>query len=250
MPILPHFTIYPAIDLRQGQVVRLVQGDPDRQTVYDKNPARTAQKWIEAGANWLHVVNLDGAFGDATHQNLRALEAILNVNTNTHSKTKIQWGGGVRSLKDIQGLLALGVDRVIIGSAAVEKPEIIVTALEGHDASSIALAVDVKDQRVYIRGWVKPVEETPVELGQRFYQLGLRTCIFTDISRDGGGTGLNISATRQFAQATGLEVIASGGVASIEDVILSKQAGLSGVIIGKALYDQKINLNTALAYQS
>lgn len=250
MTILPHFTIYPAIDLRHGQVVRLVQGDPERQTTYDQDPAKAAQKWIEAGAKWLHVVNLDGAFGDAANQNLKALDRILDSIAAAQSGTRIQWGGGVRSLKDIQYLLALGVNRVILGSAAVENPEMMIQALQEYDASHIALAVDVKQQRVFIRGWVKQAEETPVELGQRFYQLGLRTCIFTDISRDGGGAGLNIPATSQFAQATELEVIASGGVASIEDVTLSKQAGLSGVIIGKALYDQKIDLKAALVYQS
>jgi phosphoribosylformimino-5-aminoimidazole carboxamide ribotide isomerase len=244
------FNIYPAIDLRQGKVVRLIQGDPNRQTIYAQNPAKTAQKWIEIGAKWLHVVNLDGAFGTAASLNLDALSRILEWIQVSKANVSLQWGGGIRSLEDVRRLLSLGVTRVIVGSAAVEKPEVIQEALQEFDASRIALAVDVKDQKVYIRGWVKPVKETPVELGQRFYQLGLRTCIFTDIHRDGGGTGLNIAATSQFSHDTGLEVIASGGVASLEDVILSKQAGLSGVIIGKALYDQKISLSAALAYQS
>jgi phosphoribosylformimino-5-aminoimidazole carboxamide ribotide isomerase len=244
------FNIYPAIDLRQGKVVRLVQGDPNRQTIYEQDPAKTAQKWIETGAKWLHVVNLDGAFGTAANQNLDALSRILEWIKSSKADVSLQWGGGIRSLEDVRHLLSLGVTRVIVGSVAVEKPEIIREALQEFDASRIALAVDVKDQKVYIRGWVKPVEETPVELGQRFYHLGLRTCIFTDINRDGGGTGLNIAATNQYSQDTGLEVIASGGVASLEDVILTKQAGLSGVIIGKALYDQKISLSAALAYQS
>lgn len=245
-----HFTIYPAIDLRHGQVVRLVQGDPKRQTVYDQDPAKTAQKWIESGAKWLHVVNLDGAFGDATQQNQLALERILNMVSTSGSKVSIQWGGGVRSLNDIRQLLSQGVNRVILGSSAVENPKIIAEALQAFGSACLALAVDVKDQKVFIRGWIKPAEETPVELGQRFYQLGLRTCIFTDISRDGGGTGLNIPATRQFSMDTGLDVIASGGVASIEDVISSQQAGLAGVIIGKALYDKKISLSDAVAYQA
>jgi phosphoribosylformimino-5-aminoimidazole carboxamide ribotide isomerase len=247
---LAHFTIYPAIDLRQGQVVRLVQGDPKRQTIYDQDPAKAAQRWMEAGAKWLHVVNLDGAFGDSTSQNLQALERIINTIAASHSDVRIQWGGGVRSLKDIRHLLSSGVSRVILGSAAVEEPSMIAAALQEFEAARIALAVDVKEQRIYIRGWVKPTEESPIKLGQRFYDLGLRTCIYTDISRDGGGTGLNIHATREFSQTTGLEVIASGGVASIEDVKQSKQAGLSGVIIGKALYDEKMSLSAALAYQS
>jgi phosphoribosylformimino-5-aminoimidazole carboxamide ribotide isomerase len=246
----PHFTIYPAIDLRQGQVVRLVQGDPNRQTIYNQDPAKAAHKWIEMGAKWLHVVNLDGAFGEATHQNLQALERILTMLSTSPIEVSIQWGGGVRSLNDIRQLLSSGVNRVILGSAAVENPKIIAQALEEFGPTCLALAVDVKDQMVFIRGWVKPAEETPVKLGQRFYEMGLRTCIFTDISRDGGGAGLNIPATRQFSLDTGLEVIASGGVASIEDVKQSQAAGLSGVIIGKALYDQKISLSDALAYQT
>lgn len=249
MTLSTHFTIYPAIDLRHGQVVRLVQGDPERQTIYDQDPAKTAQKWIEAGAKWLHLVNLDGAFGDATQQNLLALKRILSMVSTVGSEVSIQWGGGIRSLNDIRQLLSLGVSRVILGSSAVENPKIIAQALQEYGPSCLALAVDVKDQKVYIRGWVKPVEEKPDELGQRFFQLGLRTCVFTDISRDGGGTGLNIPATRQFSIDTGLDVIASGGVASIEDVKKSHQAGLAGVIIGKALYDKKLSLGDALAYQ-
>lgn len=249
MTLSTHFTIYPAIDLRHGQVVRLVQGDPERQTIYDQDPAKTAQKWIEAGAKWLHLVNLDGAFGDATQQNQLALKRILSMVSTVGSEVSIQWGGGIRSLNDIRQLLSLGVSRVILGSSAVENPKIIAQALQEYGPSCLALAVDVKDQKVYIRGWVKPVEEKPDELGQRFFQLGLRTCVFTDISRDGGGTGLNIPATRQFSIDTGLDVIASGGVASIEDVKKSHQAGLAGVIIGKALYDKKLSLGDALAYQ-
>ncbi len=246
----PNFTIYPAIDLRNGQVVRLIQGDPERQTTYDHDPLRAAQKWIQTGAKWLHIVNLDGAFGTTDSVNIQHLERIIAWIKENRINASLQWGGGVRSLEDIGFLLSLGVQRVILGSLAVENPEIVQEALQKYAASQIALAMDVKGQQVFIRGWVKPTQETAIEMGKRFHQLGLRICIFTDINRDGGGAGLNLSATSQFSQATGLEVIASGGVASLEDVSQANQFGLSGVIIGKALYDQKIKLEDALAYQS
>ena len=244
------FIIYPAIDLRQGQVVRLVQGDPDRQTVYHNDPAKAAQRWIEAGARWLHVVNLDGAFGEKGIKNLDALKNILSFISSAESSATIQWGGGIRTRNDIRQLLTLGVQRVILGSVAVETPEIMVQALDEFGSNHIALAMDVKNQQVFIRGWVKSTTENPVELGQRFYENGLRTCIYTDIQRDGGGTGLNITATHQFSQLTGLEVIASGGVASIQDVKQARDAALAGVIIGKALYAESVSLSEALSYQT
>lgn len=244
------FFIYPAIDMRHGKVVRLVQGDPQRQTVFGDDPAQSAKKWIDAGASWLHVVNLDGAFGDGGQENLAALRGILQAAAAASQPVSVQWGGGVRTTEDVRTLLEAGVSRVILGSAAVETPEVLTQALAEFGAQKVALAIDVREGKLRVRGWQQAVADDPVSVGVKFFELGLRTCIYTDIQRDGGGQGLNLAATAQFSQATGLQVIASGGVAVLEDVASVARAGLSGVIIGRALYDGNIELADALAYQT
>ena len=240
------FTIYPAIDLREGQVVRLLQGDPDKKTVYGNSPTSAAQNWIERGASWLHVVNLDGAFGEKGEANLRALGDILELAQRQTPLVKVQFGGGLRSLGDVEKAIQAGVSRVMLGSLAVEAPDIIQTALEQYGADRIGLAMDVRDGKVRTRGWMEETELDPIQVGARFYQMGLRTCAYTEISRDGGGTGIDVEGTTRFAEGTRLEVIASGGVGSLDDVQRVQQAGLSGVIIGRALYDGKIKLEEAL----
>ncbi len=241
------FEIYPAIDLRRGQVVRLVQGDPGRQTTYGDDPAGVARRWATAGARWLHVVNLDGAFGEAGEENLAALEAILGVISKSHPSVKVQFGGGLRGLEDIERVINAGVSRVMLGSMAVEKPEFAAQALLRFGPERIGLAMDVRDGAVRTRGWTQTASVGPVQLGCQFYDRGLRICAYTDIRRDGVGSGLNLEATRDFARETGLTVIASGGVGSIEDVRQARQAGLSGVIIGRALYEGHIDLEEALS---
>ncbi len=249
MSYIAPFTIYPAIDLRNGKVVRLVQGDPKQQIIYGNDPAETAARWIDAGASWLHVVNLDGAFGDGGSENLDALGEILKVAEKAAHPVSIQWGGGVRTMQDVKRLIELGIRRVIFGSAAVESPEIVMQALEKYGTEQIALAIDTREGKLNVRGWQQAVTVDPIDIGNKFSQLGLRTCIYTDIQRDGGGKGLNLAATLHFSRSTGLDVIASGGVASIEDVKQTAQAGLPGVIIGKALYEGKIDLASALVFQ-
>lgn len=232
--------VYPAIDLRGGKVVRLEQGDPARQTVYSSDPAETARRWLEAGTDWLHVVNLDGAFGESGDANLAALEAILDLGA------RVQFGGGLRSLEAVARALDLGVSRVVLGTLAVENPDAVAQALTWFGAEKIAAGIDARDGLVRTRGWQQDGGVPALDLALQMRTLGLRTVIFTDIRRDGLGGGLNLAASRELAQASGLEVIASGGVHTIEDVRAAKEAGLAGIIIGRALYEGTIELASAL----
>jgi phosphoribosylformimino-5-aminoimidazole carboxamide ribotide isomerase len=232
--------IYPAIDLRQGRVVRLKQGDPDRETQYADDPLHVARRWQAAGTAWLHVVNLDGALDESGRQNLTALERVLTTGL------KVQFGGGMRNLDSIRQALNLGVSRAVIGTAAVENPALVEAALNGFGPERIALGLDARDGIVRTHGWQEDAGVTAVEMGQQWAEKGVRWVIFTDVSRDGMGTGLNLDATVELAQATGMHVIASGGVASLEDVQRTHEAGLSGVIIGQALYAGSVALEEAL----
>ena len=241
--------VYPAIDLRRGRVVRLRQGDPGRETKYADDPSGVARRWQEAGAEWLHVVNLDGAFGErsrleslphGSQENLVALEHILM--TGLH----VQFGGGLRNLESIHRVLDLGVSRVVVGTAAVENPSLVEETLEIFGPQRVAVAIDAREGKVRTHGWEETTSMTAMELANQWVAQGMRWAIFTDVSRDGMGSGLNLEATAQLAQATGLHVIASGGVASLEDVRRAYEAGLSGVIIGRALYEGQVALEDAL----
>ena len=237
--------IYPAIDLRGGKVVRLKEGDPARMTSYSDDPAETARRWLTMGAKWLHVVNLDGAFGDGDDANQIALISILK--TTKEFGAHVQFGGGLRSLDSIEKTLNLGVSRIVLGTIAVERPDVTVSALKKFGAEKIAVGIDARDGIVRVRGWQSDGGISAQDLALQMQTLGLRTVIFTDIRRDGLGSGLNIPATRQLADVSGLEVIASGGVHTLDDVLAAKIAGLSGVIVGRALYDGTIDLKAALS---
>ena len=239
------FTIYPAIDLRGGRVVRLKQGDLARMTAYSDDPAETARRWLDAGANWLHIVNLDGAFGEIDAANRSALEAILVVARSFGAR--VQFGGGMRSLDAVGQVLDLGVSRAVLGTIAIEQPEIVANALTRFGAERIAVGIDAREGLVRVRGWKNESEKTAKELALQMRSLGLHTIIFTDIARDGLGNGLNISATRELAEASKLNVIASGGVHTLEDVQAARDAKLAGVVIGRALYEGTINLSEALS---
>ena len=234
------WTIYPAIDLRRGRAVRLKQGDPDRETEYAGDPLRAACRWQEAGAAWLHIVNLDGAFGDHSRENETALERILTTGL------RVQFGGGLRDLESIRRTLNSGVSRVVIGTAAVQNPALVEAALGAFGPESVALGIDAREGKVQTHGWKESTPVTAVELAQQWAEGGIRWIIFTDVTRDGMGSGLGLAATVELAQATGLHVIASGGVAGLEDVRQAYQAGLSGVIIGRALYEGQVTLEDAL----
>lgn len=240
------FTIYPAIDLRAGQVVRLQYGDPDRQTTFSHDPLAVAQQWLEAGAKWLHVVNLDGAFDEAGTTNWAVLPRLAQL------PVRIQFGGGVRALADVERALQAGAARVILGTAAVENPALVSQAIARFGADRIAVGIDARDGRVKTRGWLADTAVTPAQLGRQMKERGVQAVIYTDISRDGVLAGVNAEATAQLAQAAGLRVIASGGAAGLEDVQRCHalaQKGVSGIIIGRALYDGQVNLADALAWQ-
>ncbi len=237
------FTVFPAIDLHHGEVVRLQYGDLDRKTVFGTDPIAVARQWIAAGATWLHIVNLDGAFDESGARNWQMLPKLADLGVN------IQFGGGIRSLQNVAQALNRGAARVIIGTAAVENPDIVEDAVRRFGPERIAVGIDARDGLVKTRGWKGESHLTPVDLGLQMAALGVQTVIYTDISRDGVMVGVNAQATAKLAQETGLGVIASGGVASIEDVhktINVKNDGVIGLIIGRALYEEKINLKDVL----
>jgi phosphoribosylformimino-5-aminoimidazole carboxamide ribotide isomerase len=236
------FTIYPAIDLRQGKVVRLKQGDPERQTIYDLDPPAVAERWLSTRARWLHVVNLDGAFGEPDALNALALASILEVAA--HYEAQVQFGGGLRSLAAIQQALEMGVTRTVLGTIVVEQPEIFEQALQRFGPERIVAGLDARDGLVQVRGWMESTALPTLELAQHLAKQGLSWMVFTDVARDGIGTGLNLSATVELAQATGLHVIASGGVSSLEDIEQTRAAGLAGVIVGRALYEGQLTITS------
>ena len=246
--------IFAAIDLKNGKCVRLVQGDPDAETVYGEDPAAIAETWEDIGTDWLHVVNLDGAFGDKEKaaKNSDALQAILD-----QVATPVQFGGGLRSPEDIEQVLEMGVTRVVIGSMAVDRPRQMLDILAQFGPERVALGLDVREGKVAAHGWRDLNETDPIKLAQLIHTAGLRHVIHTDISRDGMLIGANVEASVALAQAGNpesdpgrrFEVIVSGGVASLEDVKKVKAVegqGIEGVIIGKALYTGAVDLAKAM----
>lgn len=233
--------IYPAIDMRGGRVVRLREGDPSRQTVYSDDPVAIARRWIDAGAAWVHVVNLDGAFADA-HDNGSLLPQIAAMGA------KIQFGGGLRSEADVAMAFERGATRVVLGTAAVKNPELVVNVLAQHGKDAVCVALDARDGYVTTHGWQEKTTLHIHDLGKRMASMGLVHCLFTDVALDGGLTGVNRAATIGLARETGLSVIASGGVNSLDDVRALRDSGVvGGVVIGMALYEQRFELSQALA---
>lgn len=238
------FTIYPAIDLRKGAVVRLQQGDPDRQTTFGNDPQKTAEKWVQAGAEWLHVVNLDGALDEGGGANWQALPGIIACGA------KVQFGGGLRTKKDIARALKLGVARVILGTSAVEDPDLVADLVRHFGSEKIAVGIDALHGQVRTHGWQSNAQITAEMLALQMRALGVTRIIYTDIERDGLLSGVNYESTGQLALSSAMRVIASGGVASLDDVhAAAGQApnGVDGLIIGRALYDGRIDLVEALA---
>ena len=273
--------ILPAIDLRQGRCVRLRQGRVDAETVYDADPASVARRWVTQGAQWLHVVDLDAALagpspaglpnlrpgpsGDLTEEESPGarpdlggpkasdvfadnLQRLAEIHAAV-PETPIQFGGGLRTLEAIETALTLGASRVVLGTAAVHQPELVAEALLRFGPERIVAGIDAREGWVATHGWQQTSRVTAVDLGQAMRRLGVVRAVYTDVSRDGMLAGANVSATAALARITGLAVIASGGVASLEDVArLQARAGdgIEGVIIGQALYRGALSLPEAI----
>ena len=235
--------LYPAIDLKDGVCVRLAQGDMERVTRYNPDPAAQARLFREQGFPWLHVVDLDGAFAGKP-ANRAAVEAIMKA-----TDVQVQLGGGIRSLEAIDAALELGLSRVILGTIAVRDPALVTEACRlfpGH----IAVGIDAKGGKVAVQGWSEVSEITAHDLARRFEDAGVSAIIYTDIERDGLLGGVNVEATAALAQAVRLPIIASGGVAGIEDIAALKAVGgrgIAGAICGRALYDGRLDAAAALA---
>lgn len=234
--------IFPAIDLRNGKCVRLVQGELDKETVFSDNPVEMAKSWEAQGATFLHLVDLDGAFAGKP-QNLEIIKEIV-----TAISIPVQLGGGIRSLDTIEEVLNAGVNRVILGTVAIKNPTMVQQACAKYPGR-IVVGIDSKQGKVAVEGWGETSTETTVELANKMKDMGIQRIIFTDISKDGMLEGPNLASTKELALQTGLKIIASGGVSSIEDIKALKEleiAGVEGVIVGKALYTEAIKLTEAI----
>jgi phosphoribosylformimino-5-aminoimidazole carboxamide ribotide isomerase len=234
------FTIFPAIDLRAGKIVRLAQGDPSRQTTYGDDPRQQAEQFKAQGADWLHVINLSSAFNEDAQANLKALESILNVGL------KVEFGGGIRDEETVRVPLEMGVVRVFLGTAAIKNPELVDWAIEHYGPTHIAGDIGARDGQVMVKGWQESTPLTVLEVGQRLRNQGVEWCVLTDVKRDGIGMGVDVSSAVELQEKTGLQVVASGGVSTLEDIRQVKETGLAGVIIGRALYEGKLSLQEVL----
>ncbi len=236
--------VYPAIDVRGGRVVRLYHGDPSQETVHGDDPVAMAERWKAAGASWLHVVNLDGTLGEAALA-LDTLRAVARIGL------PVQFGGGLRTLDDAACALGDGAARVVLGTLVVQNPALAGEAVRRFGPEAVAVALDARDGWVVTHGWQKLSQWTPTDLGKRFAGDGVRHALYTDVARDGDLSGVNIEGTVKLARETGLAVIASGGVASLDDITGLRMAGnVAGVVIGKALYEHKFMLDDAIRIAS
>ena len=232
--------LYPAIDLKDGQCVRLRLGDMEQSTVFNEDPAGQAQDFAKAGCEWLHLVDLNGAFAGKP-VNAEVVEGILAA-----IDVPVQLGGGIRDMATIDAWLERGVRRVILGTAAVKEPTLVKDACRNWPGR-VAVGIDAKGGKVAVEGWAKVSEITAEELAARFSDSGVAAIIHTDVDRDGVLAGPNIAATSALASATQIPVIASGGVSSLEDLLALRAAGnIAGAISGRALYDGRIDLGEAL----
>lgn len=233
--------LYPAIDLKDGNAVRLLRGDMDKATVFNEDPAAQALEFVAKGCEWLHLVDLNGAFAGAP-VNAAAVEAILE-----QCKTPTQLGGGIRDMATIEMWLSKGLARVILGTVAVERPELVREAARAFPGQ-VAVGIDAKDGRVATKGWAEVTQVDAVDLARSYEDAGVAAIIYTDINRDGAMQGPNVEATAALANAVTIPVIASGGVSSIADLKALRDCGapLNGAISGRALYDGAIDLKEAL----
>jgi phosphoribosylformimino-5-aminoimidazole carboxamide ribotide isomerase len=241
---MAEFALYPAIDLRRGRCVRLEKGMAERETVYGDDPAAVAAGFAAAGAEWIHVVDLDAAFGDGSNRALiRSLAATAGV--------RVQTGGGLRTEADLEEVLEAGAARAVIGTAAIENPELVHTAVARWGADRIAVGLDARGRRPAARGWVEESGTDLFDLARTLAGYGVRTIIHTDIERDGMMMGPNLELSAELAAHAGAEVIVSGGMRGIDDVRACAAAaregrGISGAIMGRAIYEGAVDVGEAL----
>ncbi len=233
--------VIPAIDLRGGRCVRLYQGDFSRETIYSEDPLAVARQWQEQGASRLHLVDLDGA-AQGNPANLDIIAVIV-----AQSEIPVQVGGGVRTSATAEKLLSLGVQRVVIGTAAVRNPDLVRQLCQDGGSPRVVVAVDARDGLVAVQGWLEKTSVTAVELGKHMAELGVERLLYTDISRDGTLSEPNFSASAQLVESTGLAILASGGVASLDHITELAKIGAEGVIVGRAFYTGDLELPAAIA---
>lgn len=232
--------LYPAIDIRNGQCVRLRQGQFHDQEIYSNSPVKVAKQWESQGATFIHLVDLDGALhGHGVNEDV--IKEIANA-----VAIPVQVGGGIRTIKDIENKINLGVNRVIIGTKAVENPAFIKEAISMFGADRVVIGIDAKNGMVAIEGWEKVSSYNAVTLALNMKELGVKTIVYTDIAKDGMLQGPNVECTKEMVDATGLDIIASGGVSSLKDLELINQVHVHGAIIGKALYENRFDLEEAI----
>lgn len=231
--------IYPAIDIKDGNCVRLLQGRFSDVTVYGDNPADMAKKWESLGGEFIHVVDLDGALkGHGVNANaIKKICESVNI--------PVQTGGGIRSMEDIEAKLAMGINRVIIGTKAVSDSEFVKNAVEKY-GDKIVIGIDAKDGMVAVEGWEKTSDFTAVEFAKKMVEIGVKTIVYTDIATDGTLQGPNVAAMAEMAAAVDADIIASGGVGSLEHIKSLKDTGVEGVIVGRALYTGNVDLSQAI----
>jgi phosphoribosylformimino-5-aminoimidazole carboxamide ribotide isomerase len=232
--------LYPAIDIRNGRVVRLSQGEATRQTVYGTDPAAVAEGFAEEGASWIHVVDLDRAFGDGDNE-----ASVRRILERTRGRVRVQLGGGLRSLDLVRRGIELGAERVVIGTAAALDPGFLAKAAAAVTPARLAAGVDARDGRVTVRGWTETSTLTAADLADRALGAGILTLIYTDVARDGMLQGPDVPGALAL-QERGAAVIASGGVGSIDDLRRIAEAGLAGAVVGRALYEGRFDLRQAL----
>jgi phosphoribosylformimino-5-aminoimidazole carboxamide ribotide isomerase len=233
--------LFPAIDIRSGRVVRLSQGELTRQTVYGDDPVAVAERFVEQGVHWIHLVDLDRAFGSGDN-----LETIRRIAQRLASQVRLQLGGGFRSLDLLQAGLALGVARIVIGTAAATDPAFVSAAVATAGSRHLAVGIDARQGYVALRGWTETTSRRAEDLARQVVAEGIETVVYTDIGRDGMLNGPDLPGAAAL-QRLGARVIASGGVSTTEDIRSACHAGLAGIIVGRALYEGRFNLPEALA---
>ena len=237
--MFPAFEVVPAVDMQDGEVVQLVGGERGTEKTYG-DPVAAAQRWVDAGARTLHLVDLDGAF-EGERENADAIDAVIDA---VDDGVGVQLGGGIRTAEDAVALLERGVDRVILGTAAVENPDI-VAEISKHHPDSVLVSLDAKDGEVVVSGWTEGTGLDPAEAAQRYADLGAAGILFTDVDVEGQLDGVRTDPVERLVDAVDIPVVASGGVATVEDVLALEEAGAAAVVVGSALYEGEFTLEAA-----